>query len=149
MAFELSEYQKQIKEYFIKYPHNNMAIEALAGSGKTSTALMLTELTTTSDVYVAFNKSIQLEMKEKLKNPKTKCYTMHGLALSVMRYNLEKFKKEVELDNFKIHKIIDDLFTEEYGHDKKMNTLEYRDYIKDNYVTLYNIEQPIRLAGYC
>lgn len=139
MAFELSEYQKQIKEYFLFYPHDNIAIEALAGSGKTSTALMLTDLTKTSDVYIAFNKSIQLEMKEKLRNPKTKCYTMHGLALSVMRYNLEKFQKEVELDNFKIHKIIDDLFTEEYGHDKKMNTLEYRDYIKDNYVTLYNI----------
>ena len=55
MSFELSEYQKQIKEYFIKNPYNNMAIEALAGSGKTSTALMLTNLTKTSDVYVAFN----------------------------------------------------------------------------------------------
>lgn len=139
MAFELSEYQKQIKEYFVKYPHNNMAIEALAGSGKTSTALMLTELTTTSDVYVAFNKSIQLEMKEKLKNPKTKCYTMHGLALSVMRYNLEQVKKEPELNNFKIHKIIDELFEDEYKNDKKFNTIEYKDYLKDNYITLYNV----------
>ena len=139
MSFELSEYQKQIKTYFIKYPHNNMAIEALAGSGKTSTALMLTELTKTSDVYVAFNKSIQMEMKEKLKNPKTKCYTMHGLALSVMRYNLEQAKKEPELNNFKIHKIIDELFEDEYKNDKKLNTVEYKDYLKDNYITLYNI----------
>ena len=113
MSFELSEYQQKIKTYFQQNPHNNMAIEALAGSGKTSTALMLTELTKTSDVYVAFNKSIQMEMKEKLKNPKTKCYTMHGLALSVMRYNLEQIKKEPELNNFKVHKIIDELFEDE------------------------------------
>lgn len=139
MSFELSEYQQKIKTYFTQYPHNNMAIEALAGSGKTSTALMLTELTTTSDVYVAFNKSIQLEMKEKLKNPKTKCYTMHGLALSVVRYNLEKIQKEINLDNFKIHKIIDELFEGEYKNDKKLNTIEYKDYLKDNYITLYNI----------
>ena len=139
MSFELSEYQKQIKEYFIKNPYNNMAIEALAGSGKTSTALMLTNLTKTSDVYVAFNKSIQMEMKEKLQNPKTKCYTMHGLALSVIRYNLEKINKQPELDNFKIHKIIDELFEDEYKNNKKLNTQEYKDYIKDNYITLYNI----------
>lgn len=139
MSFELSEYQQKIKNYFTKYPRNNMAIEALAGSGKTSTALMLTELTTTSDVYVAFNKSIQMEMKEKLKNPKTKCYTMHGLALSVMRYNLEKHHKQSELDNFKIHKIIDELFFDEYKNDKKLNTLEYKEYVRDNYIALYNI----------
>lgn len=139
MAFELSEYQKKIKAYFTQYPHSNMAIEALAGSGKTSTALMLTELSTTSDVYVAFNKSIQMEMKEKLTNPKTKCYTMHGLALSVMRYNLEKSQKTIDLDNFKIHKIINELFQDEYRNDKKLNTVEYRDYLQDNYVTLYNI----------
>lgn len=139
MSFELSEYQQKIKTYFQQHPHNNMAIEALAGSGKTSTALMLTELTKTSDVYVAFNKSIQMEMKEKLKNPKTKCYTMHGLALSVMRYNLEKVQKEIDLDNFKIHKIIDELFEDEYRYDKKLNTVEYKDYLKDNYITLYNI----------
>lgn len=116
-----------------------MAIEALAGSGKTSTALMLTELTKTSDVYVAFNKSIQMEMKDKLTNPKTKCYTMHGLSLSVMRYNLEQIQMEPDLNNFKIHKIIDELFENEYKNDKKLNTLEYRDYLKDNYITLYNI----------
>ena len=139
MSFELSEYQQNIKTFFITHPHDNMAIEALAGSGKTSTALMLTELTKTSDVYVAFNKSIQMEMKEKLKNPKTKCYTMHGLALSVMRYNLEKKKQEVQLDNFKIHKIIADIFKEEYQYNKKLNTAEYKDYIQDNYITLYNI----------
>ena len=86
MEYELSEYQKKIKTYFITHPHNNMAIEALAGCAKSFTALMLTNLTKTSDVYIAFNKSIQMEMKEKLTNPKTKCYTMHGLALSAMAF---------------------------------------------------------------
>ena len=140
MSFELSEYQKKIKSYFVEYPRNNMAIEALAGSGKTSTALMLTELTKTSDVYVAFNKSIQLEMKAKLNNPKTKCYTMHGLAFSVMNYNLGKDNIQATLDNFKLHKIIDEIFEDEYRGDmKKINNTDYRNYLKDNYVSLYNI----------
>jgi superfamily I DNA/RNA helicase len=78
-------------------------------------------------------------MKEKLKNPKTKCYTMHGLSLSVMKYNLEKTKHEVQLDNFKIHKIISDIFKDEYQNNKKLNTVEYKDYLQDNYVTLYNV----------
>ena len=55
MSFELSENQRKIKGYFLTLPHNYMAIEAKAGAGKTSTALMLTDLTKSSDVYIAFN----------------------------------------------------------------------------------------------
>ena len=138
MSFELSEYQRKIKGYFLTHPHNNMAIEAKAGAGKTSTALMLTDLTKSSDVYIAFNKSIQMEMKAKLRNPKTKCYTMHGLALSVMSYNLDKLHKKYELDNYKVIKIVDKLFEKEYKN-SKLHTAEMRDYLETNYLTTYNL----------
>ena len=138
MNFELSEYQKKIKTYFVMNPHNNMAIEALAGCGKTATALMLTNLTKSSDVYIAFNKSIQMEMKEKLTNPKTKCFTMHGLALSVMNYNLGLIHKKCVLDNYKIFKYVEDLFKSEYKN-KKNNTLEMKTFLQENYSTVYNL----------
>lgn len=138
MEYELSEYQKKIKTYFITHPHNNMAIEALAGCAKSFTALMLTNLTKTSDVYIAFNKSIQMEMKEKLTNPKTKCYTMHGLALSVMSYNLSKIKKEYKLDNFKTIKSVDKLFEKYYKGTKKYST-DMKLYLEENYFILYNL----------
>ena len=142
MAFELSEYQKQIKEYFLFHPHDNIAIEALAGSGKTSTALMLTDLTKTSDVYIAFNKSIQLEMKEKLRNPKTKCYTMHSLGYSVMRYNLELLHITPEVDAYKSNKIFSDLYDKEYESLKRTNYKkfnEYKKFLEKHYISLYHI----------
>lgn len=145
MEYELSEYQKKIKTYFITHPHNNMAIEALAGCAKSFTALMLTNLTKTSDVYIAFNKSIQMEMKEKLTNPKTKCYTMHGLALSVMSYNLSKVKKEYKLDNFKTLKNVDKLFEKYYKGTKKYST-DMKMYLEENYSVLYNLIRLKNLA---
>lgn len=137
MSFELSEYQKRIKMYFMSHPHNNMAVEALAGTGKSSTILVLTELSKTSDVYVAFNKSIQSEMKSKITNPKTKCFTMHGLGLSVMNYNLDKMGKKCTLDNYKVHRYVD-LLCKKY-EPKTLGNAKRKDWLTTNYSTTYNL----------
>ena len=138
---ELSTYQKQITEYFVNNPGRNMAISALAGCAKTTTALLLSETTSTSDVYIAFNKSIQQEMQTKLKNPKTKCYTMHGLCLGVMSYNLKQENKEYKLNNYKINEIVEDLFNDSYknSRNKTMSSFAHLKYLSGNYSTLYNI----------
>lgn len=137
MSFELSEYQKNIKSYFLSHPHNNMAVEALAGTGKSSTILILTELSSTSDVYVAFNKSIQMEMKSKITNLKTKCFTMHSLGLGVMNYNLEKIRQKCILDNYKVHKYVD-LLCKKY-EPKNMSNIKRKDWLSSNYCTTYNL----------
>lgn len=145
--FELSQYQKDIIEYFYENPGKNMMIEALAGTAKTFTITQLTENTTTSDVYLAFNNAIAEECRGKIKNPKTKVYTTYSLGLQIMNYNLNpngngigqtraKDTEKAQLDNLKIYKIVDDMITTAYG---RRFDWDERNFLKNNYVNLYNL----------
>ena len=152
MSFKPSTYQQEILDYFLNNPQSNMLVNALAGSGKSTTACMLSENSKTSDLYIAFNASVVEEFKKKIKNPKTKVMTMHSLAYSIMLYNVEKESKELEekpkgfgsqrskktvtLDNFKPHKILDEEITKRYG---RYIEFAKRVFLKDNYVNLYNL----------
>lgn len=143
----LSIYQKKILDFFHANPTSNMLINALAGSGKTSTILKMLEDTTTSDIYVAFNNSIAEECKKKITNPKVKVSTLHALGLSFINYNLkEKLKGNTGLgigkertddtnailDNLKIYKIIDSII-------KIYKDFLYQVFLRENYFKLYNL----------
>ena len=139
---ELSKYQEKILRYFNDNPRSNMMISALAGSGKSTMACLLSEHTTTSDIYVAFNNSIAEEFRTKIKNPKTKVMTLHSLGLSIMNSNIRTAKEEKKityanatLDNLKIYKIIDNELT---ILDRRMDFMKKMFY-KDQYFTLYNL----------
>lgn len=152
MNFKLSTYQQDILDFFLNNPQSNMLVNALAGSGKSTTACMLSEHSKTSDLYIAFNASVVEEFKKKIKNPKTKVMTMHSLAYSIMLYNVEqesknsgekpkgfgsqRSKRTVNLDNFKPHKILDEEITKHYG---RYIEFAKRVFLKDNYVNLYNL----------
>ena len=152
MNFKLSTYQQDILDFFLNNPQSNMLVNALAGSGKSTTACMLSEHSKTSDLYIAFNASVVEEFKKKIKNPKTKVMTMHSLAYSLMLYNVEqeskdsaekpkgfgsqRSKRTVSLDNFKPHKILDEEITKRYG---RYIEFAKRVFLKDNYVNLYNL----------
>lgn len=156
MNFTPSKYQQAILDYFIKNPQSNILVNALAGSGKSSTACMLTEHSTTSDIYIAFNTSVVEEFKKKIKNPKTKVMTMHSLGYSIMTYNIEQKNKEKEngkgtkptgfgtkffaqvatLDNRKPHKILDEEITQRYGRHIEFAK---RTFLKESYVNLYGL----------
>lgn len=152
MNFKPSTYQQDILDFFLNNPQSNMLVNALAGSGKSTTACMLSEHSKTSDLYIAFNASIVEEFKKKIKNPKTKVMTMHSLAYSIMLYNVEqeskdsgekpkgfgsqRSKRTVSLDNFKPHKILDEEITKRYG---RYIEFAKRVFLKDNYVNLYNL----------
>lgn len=145
---ELSKYQKEIIDFFKNNPHDNIIVKALAGTGKSTLICLLTEETSTSDIYVAFNSSIAEEFSRKISNPKTKVKTLHSLGLAIMNSNLSESTSKggigsrntsssgATLDNFKIHKIIDELIYETFG---KYDKFEHKIFIKDNYVQLYNL----------
>ena len=145
---ELSKYQKEIIDFFKSNPHDNIIVKALAGTGKSTLICLLTEETSTSDIYVAFNSSIAEEFSRKINNPKTKVKTLHSLGLAIMNSNLSESSSKggigsrntsssgATLDNFKIHKIIDELIYETFG---KYDKFEHKIFIKDNYVQLYNL----------
>ena len=152
MNFKPSTYQQDILDFFLNNPQSNMLVNALAGSGKSTTACMLSEHSKTSDLYIAFNASVVEEFKKKIKNPKTKVMTMHSLAYSIMLYNVEqeskdsgekpkgfgsqRSKRTVSLDNFKPHKILDEEITKRYG---RYIEFTKRVFLKDNYINLYNL----------
>ena len=152
MGFKPSTYQQNILDFFLNNPQSNMLVNALAGSGKSTTACMLSEHSKTSDLYIAFNASVVEEFKKKIKNPKTKVMTMHSLAYSIMLYNVEqeskdsgekptgfgsqRSKRTVSLDNFKPQKILDEEITKRYG---RYIEFAKRGFLKDNYVNLYNL----------
>ena len=145
---ELSKYQKEIIDFFKSNPHDNIIVKALAGTGKSTLICLLTEETSTSDIYVAFNSSIAEEFSRKINNPKTKVKTLHSLGLAIMNSNLSESTSKggigsrntsssgATLDNFNIHKIIDELIYETFG---KYDKFEHKIFIKDNYVQLYNL----------
>ena len=60
----------------------SLKVEACAGSGKTSTLLMLARSTTKKCLYLAFNKAIKVEAESKFP-AHVKCSTGHALAWSV------------------------------------------------------------------
>jgi len=83
----------------------NILIEAVAGSGKTTVLLEIVKRCDYRVLYVAFNKSIQIEVQEHLIRENLnqgKAMTMHSLGLLAIRKKYGKFK----LNNSKNFEII-------------------------------------------
>lgn len=72
----------------------NILISAVAGSGKTSTLLMLLEKCNHRTLFVAFNKSVQEEIQAKIDErglKQGKAMTLHSLGLAAIRATRKKF----------------------------------------------------------
>ena len=93
-----------------------MLINALAGTGKSTTAKMLLDHTPSYSVYLAFNTSIANEFKRKMKNPKVRVSTLHALSYSLLVGNVKdaegKLSNEsakLTVDYLKIYRILDSI----------------------------------------
>jgi DNA helicase-2/ATP-dependent DNA helicase PcrA len=100
---EFSKYQKRIFED-LKSP-DNMYIEAVAGSGKTTTLIECARQLN-SGLFVAFNKSIQLELSERLKGTKFKARTIHSLGLELLKTYYPDANLKLDNGNVKLKNII-------------------------------------------
>ena len=100
IGFEPSEYQKKFFD-FILHGEGNAVIEAIAGSGKTTTAVAAMKLIPKKEkcLFIAFNKSIAEELSKRLASyPNCTAKTVHALGLKmVYRNNTE----ETEIDEYK------------------------------------------------
>lgn len=75
-----------LKEW--KTSSNNIVISAVAGSGKTTTLMLLLKNTIGKSIFLAFNKSIQEEIDSRIKSmgiPDSKAITLHSLGLSAIK----------------------------------------------------------------
>lgn len=73
----------------------NIVINAVAGSGKTTTLLNLLEKCEYKTLFLAFNKSVQEEIQAKMDAKgllQGKALTMHGMGLSAVRNKYRKIK---------------------------------------------------------
>ena len=143
--FVPSKYQQGIFD-FIQHGNGNAVINALAGSGKTSTIVNAVKLipSTCNALFIAFNKEIVKELEKKLagvKNVQVK--TLHCLGLLMIRRNLGT---NIEIDEYKyrtfIKKNIKQLSSADFD---KMTTKLMQQYT-DNVIQLcdlgrYNLAQ--------
>lgn len=91
--FTLSTYQQAIVDAY-KNGTENIFINALAGCSKTTILVELSKYTDKYSVFLAFNKSIQEELKERITNPKFKTYTFNGLGYMIMNHNWDRMEDE-------------------------------------------------------
>ncbi len=146
MALELSQYQKDIIKFYKENPSANMQVNALAGAGKSYILKQLSDLSTKSDIYMAFNNTVAKEMETKITNPKVKIKTFHALAYSYMMYNMENHgsrngigkqrntNNKPVLDNLKPYKILEKFF-----ENRKWEDFDEKFWLTENYVKLYNL----------
>ena len=95
--FELSEYQKNIIEY-VKNEKGNLLIEAKAGSGKTSTLLLIADeliKQNKQSLFIAFSKNIVKELQKKINNSNCMVRTLHSTGSSfIYSYLYKKYGKD-------------------------------------------------------
>ena len=123
--------------HFVKNRPENLLIEAYAGCGKTSVLVEIAKLLPKDKeiTFLAFNKHIQLELKDRLPE-NVRCQTTYGLGMAAIK---RKYGEKIIFDEFKVDKIITkkskswDLETEFKNHE-------------DIYSYLYDLK---RLVNYC
>ena len=118
MSFTPSKHQQDIFD-FIKNESGNMVINAVAGSGKTTTIIKsLDYVDKNLDVlFLAFNKSIKKEIDSRLKSNgynNVDVNTSHGYGYSTIVSN---FDCEIALDNLKYKKLLNDLISSAIAED--------------------------------
>jgi DNA helicase-2/ATP-dependent DNA helicase PcrA len=92
--FSASQRQQDIFDTW-KNTDENILINAVAGSGKTTTLLQLLELCEHKTLFLAFNKSIQEEIQAKIDSRglgQGKAMTLHSLGLLAIRNSFRRWK---------------------------------------------------------
>lgn len=105
-SFIPSQYQQAIFD-FISNGSGHAVVEAVAGSGKTTTIVKALDLTpTTAKVaFVAFNKHIAQELKKRAP-AHVHVSTLHSLGLSILR----KYNSKIQIDDDKVGSLLEDIW---------------------------------------
>jgi len=109
VKLQLSKYQTDIFDE-VENGNENIAINAVAGSGKTTTIVMACKrlhLHEHDVKFLAFNKLIADELKEKLKGY-ADVSTLHAFGFSILKrlYNFPQYRMYVKVDSWKYQKYV-------------------------------------------
>lgn len=97
----------------VQYEAVNISIEAVAGSGKTTTILHAMNLVSGSVLFLAFNRSIAMELREKTPMG-TDCKTFNALGHGLLKRKMPAS----QLDKWKLSKLLK----------PRMSSTEYREF---------------------
>lgn len=97
-----SKYQQDFYDFIVN-SDKNAVIDAVAGSGKTTTLVESTKLIPKDKtlLFTAFNKSIAKELKERVNGDNITVSTVHGLGYDILRNHFNP-----EIDNLKYNKLL-------------------------------------------
>ena len=160
--FKPSLYQVNILNA-IRETNKNILVDAKAGSGKTSTLLLISDEIIKQGkkcLFLAFNKSIVTELQNRIQSNNVEIKTLHSLGLSFLRsylfrkhemnYELEIDQKDEKAKNY-IEKYFNEYCAEDFKKSSAIANLTesnikdiYNNIIREltsmiNYVRLYNI----------
>lgn len=96
---EPSEYQSRIFEW-VQRGRGNGFVEAVAGSGKTSTIVHCATLLRSPALFLAFNKHIAKELSGRLRSTTVDVKTIHALGMKALRDDLGR-KVDVKSDKMR------------------------------------------------
>jgi superfamily I DNA/RNA helicase len=115
MAFQPSVEQQAIFDAFLMGEANNLAVEALAGTGKTTTLVELARKLPPkgSKIFCAFNKSIVDELSARLQGTGMWAKTFHSIGVAALKKHLGA--TDVKLEGGKYREIVKAWLTDEPG----------------------------------
>lgn len=154
MNFKLSAYQENILNT-VKSTNKNILVDAKAGSGKTSTLILISEAIQKQGnkcLFLAFNKHIVEELKGKMDTTDCAVKTIHSLGYSYLRsflYRQYGQHYKMDLDENKLREIVKHKFEEEgyqqsvIEHNIDKTGTELKDFIR----TL--ISETCHLINFC
>ena len=103
-TFKPSVYQQEIYNWILTGT-GNATVNAVAGSGKSTTIVNALDLIPKNDtkVFLAFNKAIVEELKVKVKAPNVDIKTLHSAGFSAMMFTYKS-----KLKTYKYKKFLND-----------------------------------------
>src|ERR671932_2382628 len=104
LGFAPSRYQQAIFDW-VEKGRGNAVVEAVAGSGKTTTLIKASQrIRNKTILFCAFNKHIA-ETLANFVGSRTDCRTIHSLGLRCLYNHLRVTYKDIKLDDNKYYKI--------------------------------------------
>jgi superfamily I DNA/RNA helicase len=116
-SFAPSKYQQAVFDWVVS-GKGHAVVKAVPGSGKSTTLIHASKLLTTSNaVFLAFNKSIEVELNEKLieQGSFMKAQTINSFGYSALRSTGKKYK----IDKNKYHDICKQLLAQKEAYEYK------------------------------
>ena len=147
MSLFWSEYQQNIFNSIT--PQHNMIIEAVAGSGKTTTIVEIVQLLKKkrlvsgkngSGLVCAFNKHIEVTLSQKIKGTKFKSKTMNAIGHGIL--TRKSYPHKVSIENLKYYNICVEV--EKYFPPSHLSSLGLKGLVNHQYKNIENAEERLR-----